>query len=178
MDLRALSILPLIFAVASSTARKPADTVSNPPSSKPSNQPQPDAAVVTRELRVVDASGKTRLLLSAVSGQPLFQLLLADGTPAITAALDDAGHGSIKLQNPDRQAPVASLEIDDKGSHVKLDRPGGASTYLFLNNAGASGLVLIDAKGKRRFAAIVGADGTVSLQQPDEKGKPTSPLSQ
>ena len=127
---------------------------------------------------MVDAAGKTRLLLSVVSGQPIFQLLLADGAPAITAALDEAGHGSIKLHNPAQPGPVASLEIDDKGSHVKFDRPGGASSYLFLNNAGASGLVLTDAKGKRRFAAIVEADGGVSWQRLDDNGQPISPLSQ
>jgi len=47
---------------------------------------------------------------------------------------------------------------------VKFDRAGGASSYLFLNDGGTSGVVLIDAKGVRQAAILVGADGKVTLE--------------
>ena len=55
---------------------------------------------------------------------------------------------------------------------MKFDRPGGASSYLFLNNAGTSGVVLIDGKGVRRASVLVGADGKVTVEGPDGSGPP------
>jgi len=43
--------------------------------------------------------------------------------------------------------------------------------YLFLNNAGESRVVLIDAKGKRRLN-IPSTDGDPVVQRSDDKGKP------
>lgn len=101
------------------------------------------SAVTTQELRIVDAAGVTRMVLSAANGLP-----------------------SITLRNPDPSGPSAAFELDAKGGHLKLDRPGGASAYLFLNNAGASGVVLIDADGKTRASVVLSADGSLSLQHP------------
>lgn len=120
-------------------------------------------SVVAEEVRIVDAQGQLRLLLSARSGTPVIVLLQADGRPGAKVALSADGHPSITLLNPDSAGPTASLELDDKGAHVKFDRPGGASSYVFLNNAGGSGLVLIDASGKRRLDATVNNDGTTSV---------------
>jgi hypothetical protein len=75
--------------------------------------------------------------------------------------LDEAGRPAVQLFNPDRLHPTATLEVDDKGTHVIFTRAGGASGYLFLNNAGGSGLVLVDAQGVRRLEAVVAPDGTV-----------------
>ncbi len=73
----------------------------------------------------------------------------------MTMVVDKNGYGSVRLSNPSPSGPVASLEIDDKGAHVKFDRPGGASSYLFLNNTGGSGVVLLDSKGSRKLVLIV-----------------------
>jgi hypothetical protein len=70
------------------------------------------APVVTNEIRLVDAAGKTRLLLSTKSGLPVVQLLDDKGTPGISASLDATGHGSLKLHNPADGAPDAVIEID------------------------------------------------------------------
>ncbi len=86
--------------------------------------------------------------------------------------LDTAGRPAVSLANPISGGPSATMEIDDKGAHVKFDRPGGASSYLFLNNAGGSGMVLIDPKGRRRLEATVASDGTSTITQLDEDGKP------
>jgi hypothetical protein len=97
--------------------------------------------LVTNELRLVDDKGRTRLVMTTRSDNPVMELLRPDGSVGISVSLDANGHGSVQLSNPNTNGPVASLEIDDKGAHVKFDRPGGASSYLFLNNAGESGVV-------------------------------------
>jgi hypothetical protein len=68
------------------------------------------------------------------------------------------------------------LEVDDKGTHVLFDRPGGASSYLFLNNAGASGVVLVDSNGMRRFDVLVGSDNNVKMEQFGADCKPIPQL--
>jgi hypothetical protein len=130
------------------------------------------APIVTNEIRLVDDAGKTRLLFSTKSGLPVVQWLQEDGTPSLAASLDASGHGSVKLQNPSPGGPQASLEIDDKGAHVKFDRSSGASAYLFLNNAGGSGIVLIDERGKRRVSVLVQSDGSSTIERLDDQGKP------
>lgn len=127
-------------------------------------QAAPPAPVVTQEIRVTDAQGHARIVLSARDGTPTIQLLRGDDTPGATISLDDAGRPAIRLANPAANSPTASLEIDDKGAHVKFDRPGGASSYVFLNNAGGSGIVLIDAAGQRKAGIVLAPDGTMSVQ--------------
>ena len=128
--------------------------------------------IVTQQVSIVDAQGHPRILLSAKSGVPTIVLLRDDGTPAITARTDVAGRPAITLANPLATGPVAALEIDDKGAHVKFDRPGGASAYLFLNNGGGSGVVLIDTTGRRRLDAEVTADGATKIERIGNDGKP------
>jgi hypothetical protein len=99
-------------------------------------------------------------------------MLRKDAQSATEVALDDAGRPSVNLVNPNPSGPTASLAIDDQGAHVKFDRPGGASSYLFLNNAGESGVVLIDAKGVRRLQATVAADGTTQIERHDADKAP------
>jgi hypothetical protein len=132
----------------------------------------PPEVVSARELRIVDDRGQTRILLSAKSGAPTILLLGADGKATLTAQTDAAGRPAVTLANPLATGPTAVIEIDAKGAHVKFDRPGGASAYLFLNNQGMSGTVLIDAAGRRRFQATVAADGTSRIERLDESGKP------
>jgi hypothetical protein len=105
----------------------------------------PPPPIVTEEIRIVDELGHTRLLLSAKGGTPKIKLLRSDGKFGSEVSLDADGRPAIKLANADSNGPTAALEIDDKGAHVKFDGQGGASSYLFLNNAGGSGIVLFDA---------------------------------
>jgi hypothetical protein len=128
--------------------------------------------IVTQEVRIVDAQGHPRIVLSASSGNPVLVMLREDGQTATKVALDEVGRPSVSLVNPDPNGPTATLAVDDKGAHVKFDRPGGASSYLFLNNAGESGVVLIDTKGVRRLQATVDADGTTQVERHDAAGTP------
>jgi hypothetical protein len=54
---------------------------------------------------------------------------------------------------------------------VKFDRPGVASSYLFLNNAGESGLVFIAANGVRRLNVLVGPDNHAKIGRFGSDGK-------
>lgn len=127
--------------------------------------------IVTQEIQIVDNQGHPLLLLSGKSGEPIIRFMDRDGQQGMALALDAAGRPSIKLSNPDTSAPTATLEIDDKGAHVKFDRTGGASGYLFLNNAGESGVVLIDPKGVRRLDILTGPDGKTSIERYGDDGK-------
>ncbi|WP_139810097.1 hypothetical protein [Sphingomonas azotifigens] len=127
-------------------------------------QQTPPPPVIASEVRIVDPAGTPRIVLSAANGAPSIVLIGRDAKPLATVALDKDDRPSIQLANPVPGAPSASLEIDDKGAHVKFDRAGGASSYLFLNNAGTSGVVLIDAKGVRRASVLVAPSGKVSVE--------------
>jgi hypothetical protein len=128
--------------------------------------------IVSEEIRIVDPEGRPRLLLSAASGAPTVAFLDGEGAVGLRLALDAAGHPSAEFANPRSEGPSAKLEIDDKGAHVKFDRPGGGSAYLFLSNAGSAGVVLIDAQGTRRLAATLSASGEPGLERFDDQGRP------
>jgi hypothetical protein len=134
--------------------------------------PRAPAPVVTQEIQIVDTDGHPRLVLSAKTGSPVIEMLQADGRASFAVSLDAAGRPTMKLSNPDEAGPTATLEIVDSGTHVKFVRPGGGTSYLFLNNAGGSGVVLIDTKGVRRLVALAPADGTVRIERFDPDGKP------
>jgi hypothetical protein len=51
------------------------------------------------------------------------------------------------------------------------DRPGGASSYLFLNNAGESGVVFVHANGVRRLNVLVGPDNDAKIERFGSDGK-------
>lgn len=133
--------------------------------------PLPPPPVVTQELHIVDGQGRLRILLSAKSGTPVIEILKKNGKSSAVITLDSTDHPSIKLSNPDASGSTAAIEVDDKGAHVKFDRPGGASAYLFLNNAGGSGVVLLDTSGVRRLDALVAPDGTPKIERFDPDGK-------
>ena len=128
--------------------------------------------VVTQEITIVDSVGHPRLLLSAKSGSPTIKMLATNGQSSFEVALDSAGRPAMKLGNPDAAGPTATLEVVETGTHVKFVRPGGGTSYLFLNNAGGSGVVLIDTNGVRRIVMLVTADGTVKIERFGPDGKP------
>jgi hypothetical protein len=132
--------------------------------------------VISDEIKIVDIQGHPRIIMSARSGNPVIQLLETNGAIGMEVLLDSTGRPAVKLANPDSKGPTAVLEVDDKGTHVLFDRPGGASSYLFLNNAGASGVVLVDSNGVRRFDVLVGSDNNVKMEQFGADGKPIPQL--
>ena len=67
--------------------------------------------VIANEVRLVDAAGNTRLLLTTSSGTPSLQFLSGNGTVGIKADLDQEGRGAFRIQNPEAQGPVAGIEV-------------------------------------------------------------------
>jgi hypothetical protein len=132
--------------------------------------------VITDEIKIVDSQGHPQIIMSARSGNPVIQLLETNGAIGMEILLDSTGRPAVKLANPDSKGPTAVLEVDDKGTHVLFDRLGGASSYFFLNNAGASGVVLVDSNGVRRFNVLVGSDNNVKMGQFGADGKPIPQL--
>lgn len=131
----------------------------------------PAKELTVAQLTIVDAQGRPRLRLSAISSLPKVQLLRENGAAALDMSLDESSYPSITLRNPDGGS-TASLAVDPKGAHVKFDRPSGASSYLFLNDEGVSGLVLLDKSGKRRYELLLTSDSSVTTRQFDDAGNP------
>ena len=123
-------------------------------------------------LHIVDPQGRPRLVLSAAKGAPSISLLHSDGSVQATVSLDDTGLPSVSLRNPDPTQPTVRLEVDDKGTHLKLDHPGGSTAYLFVNNGGTCGLVMADAQGERQVEVKVPASGEAFAHLPDDADKP------
>jgi hypothetical protein len=127
--------------------------------------------IITSEILIVDDAGQARLVMSATSGEPRLEFLSPNGRASASVALDAGGRPRIALQSPDSSQPSVSVEVDDKGAHVRFDRPAEGSSYLFLNNAGVSGVVLIDAKNVRRVEVVLAPDGTPKIRRYDAHGR-------
>jgi len=119
--------------------------------------------IQAEELEIVDLAGNTRIRLSASDETPSIDLLTAGGSSSASLRLNGDGRPSLLFNNLTPDGPTAILEIDDKGAHIKFNRETGASTYLFLNNAGGSGVVIYDAEGQRRLSIVVAPDGKISI---------------
>ncbi len=132
---------------------------------------QPRTPIITDEIQLVDSQGRPRLLMSVKSGTPVVRLLQDNGASGIEMLLNEKGYPVVKLGNPEPNGPVAALQVDDKGAHVKLDHPGNASSYLFLNNAGESGVVFVDGNGLRRLDALVKAGSDARIERFGSDGK-------
>ncbi len=128
-------------------------------------------SVTVSELNIVDGEGRRRMTLSASSGTPSMEMFSVDGRTTFAVSMDEFGRTAVRLGNSDDTGPVATIEVVETGTHVKFTRPAGGASYLFLNNAGGSGLVLIDAKGVRRLVALNPADGNVRIEKFDSEGK-------
>ena len=134
----------------------------------------PNPPTQMQELQIVDTQGRPRLVLSAASGTPSITLLHSDGTPQAIVSLGETGLPCVELRNPNPAHPTARLEVDDKGTHIKMDHPSGSTTYLYVNNQANCGLAMEDTQRKRRLDAKVPAAGEPSFHLLDDAGNPTA----
>lgn len=118
-----------------------------------------------RELEIVDEHDQPRIRLSVEHGVASIQLLNLQGEVGARIELDQVGFSKIQLASIAEPLLNVKLEMDPKGSHIKFDHQNGASNYLFLNNQGASGLVMLDAQQQRKFAATVSEQGVLKIDQ-------------
>lgn len=117
-----------------------------------------------RELEIVDEHDLPRIRLSVEQGVASIQLLNSQGNVATRIEMDELGFSKIQLTSALEPLINVKLELDPKGSHLKFDHQNGASNYLFLNNQGTSGLVMLDAQQQRKFAATVDEQGGVKVE--------------
>ncbi|MBJ9985602.1 hypothetical protein IAE19_09125 [Acinetobacter sp. S40] len=117
-----------------------------------------------RELAIVDENDQTRIQLTVKSNVPSIEFLNERGEVSIQIILGEEGYPSIQLLPISDQLLNVKLEMDSKGAHLKFDHEQGSSCYVFLNNVGTSGMVMLDAKKQRRFTASVTAQGDLHLE--------------
>ena len=117
-----------------------------------------------RELEIVDEHDLPRIRLSVEQGVASIQLLNSQGNVATRIEMDELGFSKIQLTSAPEPLINVKLELDPKGSHIKFDHQNGASNYLFLNNQGVSGLVMLDAQQQRKFAVTVDEQGGVKVE--------------
>ena len=117
-----------------------------------------------RELEIVDENDQPRIQLGVENGVPSIKLLNDKGEVTTRIEVSEVGFAKIQLNATSEPLLNVKLELDPKGSHIKFDHQHGASCYLFLNNQGASGLVMLDAQQQRKFAATVDAQGELKVE--------------
>ncbi len=117
-----------------------------------------------RELEIVDEHDLPRIRLSVEQGVASIQLLNSQGNVATRIEMDELGFSKIQLTSAPEPLINVKLELDPKGSHIKFDHQNGASNYLFLNNQGVSGLVMLDTQQQRKFAVTVDEQGRVKVE--------------
>lgn len=123
--------------------------------------------IKTEELHITDSKGNSKIVLAVKDDITTIQFNQKEGKPGMSITLDQDGLAAIKLVNPNPELPSTILEVDDKGTHIRFDHPKGNSAYLFLNNAGASGIVMNAAKEDRRYQVVVSENGEVIIKNMD-----------
>ncbi|MGN5953395.1 hypothetical protein ACP6L2_02150 [Sphingobacterium lactis] len=123
--------------------------------------------IKTEELHITDSKGNTKIVLAVKNDMATIQFNQSEGKPGMSITLDQDGLPAIKLENPNPELPSTILEVDAKGTHIRFNHPKGNSAYLFLNNAGASGIVMNAAKEDRRYQVVVSENGEVIIKNMD-----------
>lgn len=117
-----------------------------------------------RELEIVDENDQVRIRLAVKANSPTIELLDQNGKVAGQIDVSVDGYPKLEFSSVADQLLNVKLELDPKGSHLKFDHQQGASSYLFLNNQGISGLVMVDVKQQRKFAATVNEQGELNFE--------------
>ena len=105
--------------------------------------------LTTGELRLVDDSGRTRLLLTLVRGKPRLLMLDDVGEYRLEIGLGEAGEPHIWLR----------------------DKEGAAKIQAALNAQGRPAFRLVDQRGRERAALGLSADGHPTMIFRDDQGR-------
>ncbi|MDR2460913.1 MAG: hypothetical protein LBE38_09055 [Deltaproteobacteria bacterium] len=134
-------------------------------------------ALVTGEIRLVDETGRTRLLMTLVRGKPRFFMLDDNGEYRLEMGLGEQGEPHIWLRDTDGASKV-QLALSGRGipSMVLQDQKNRQRMLLALSREGEPTFLLRDENGADRVAIWRDGD-TEGLALADEKGKPVLTLS-
>lgn len=119
------------------------------------------AVVVTRELRVVDAQGRPRLVVSTDTAGGVQMYLMGRQKPGRTIVLtvDGDDNPSIGLYGADGKARLLLSSDGDEQSALSVCRPGGKTLVCVGHKSDVgTGLKVFDHGGTARLFAGVGGD--------------------
>ena len=127
--------------------------------------------VVTQEIQIV-VDGQL-ILGCCFRPSPVVPIKIAGhGWHADSGVADSSGHPSMRLDNPDVEGPVAILEVDDKGAHVKFDRSGRARLELPLPERRRNRFVFVRRHQRRQAGRrAVAPDGTAKIDRYGANGE-------
>jgi hypothetical protein len=131
----------------------------------------------TGELRLTDASGRTRLLLTMVREKPRLLMLDAEGEYRLEMGLGDLGEPHVWLRDADGAAKV-QVALTGKGlpSFTLADQRGRERAVMALSQAGEPTFILRDPEGRDRVALWRDAKGE-GLALADDQGRAVTALS-
>ncbi|MDR3154119.1 MAG: hypothetical protein LBW85_07610 [Deltaproteobacteria bacterium] len=134
-------------------------------------------ALVTGELRLVDETGRTRLLMTLVRGKPRLFMLDDAGEYRLEMGLGQEGEPHVWLRDADGASKV-QLALSSRGrpSLTLADQRNRERAVLALSREGEPTFLLRDAEGADRVAVWRGKD-TGGLAFADSKGQPVLLLS-
>ncbi|MDR2612135.1 MAG: hypothetical protein LBG06_04630 [Deltaproteobacteria bacterium] len=139
----------------------------------PARPQDPSArALVTGELRLVDGSGRTRLLMTLVRGKPRLFMLDDAGEYRLEMGLGSDGEPHVWLRDSDGASKV-QLALSARGlpSLTLADQRGRERSVLALSREGEPTFLMRDAEGADRVA-VWRDKGTEGLALADAKGQP------
>lgn len=123
---------------------------------------------------LTDAEGKEHAKLCLVDRAPTLFFYDPHHHPRLQLGLNGDGLPQVFLHGLPAAEPTVKLECDALGSHVLLSGGGRAQGYLFLKNAGGSGLVLFGPAGQRQIEVLLTADGAARWTLWDTAGNVTA----
>ena len=113
--------------------------------------------IIANEFRLQDQNGQLRALLSGTEKGTNFSLMNGEKQEVVKLSVDSTGFSSLTFFDSSAKERI-QLSLDDKGMHIHLAGEGKQESYIFLKTNAASGFVLTDVNGNRRFQATIGPD--------------------
>ena len=113
--------------------------------------------IIANEFRLEDQNGQLRALLSGTEKETFFSLRDGGEKEVVKLSVEATGLSSLTFFDSSAKERI-QLSLDEKGMHIHLAGEGKQESYIFLKSNAASGFVLTDVDGNRRFQATMGPD--------------------
>lgn len=115
--------------------------------------------IIANEFRLEDQNGQLRALLSGTEKGTFFSLMDGGEKEVVKLSVEATGLSSLTFFDSSAKEKI-QLSYDEKGMHIHLAGEGKQESYVFLKSNAASGFVLTDVDGNRRFQATMGPDSS------------------
>jgi hypothetical protein len=105
--------------------------------------------VRTRRIELVDAEKRTRVLLDAAKGEPVFAMSDNEGNPRLTAQVFSTGEAVLSLKGADGKTRLSLITDADGTPTISLDdAKGNTRATLATAKNGEPRFAILDDKGK------------------------------